>query len=63
MAAWRASLRLLLANVRTLLVAVGFGALYVGVSEFSRPAANIVAGLILMSLGVMPYVVRSKKGG
>lgn len=43
-------------NVNALAFIVGFAALYVGVSGFSRPAANIVAGVLIMVIAVRPYL-------
>jgi hypothetical protein len=52
--------RLLENNVQTLIFAVGFGLFYAGMSGFSRPAANVTAGALFMTIAVWPYV--SRKG-
>lgn len=49
-------------NVSTILFAAGFVAMYAGVAGYSRPAANIVAGVVLMGLGVLPYLLRARRG-
>lgn len=48
-------------NVNGLVVLGGAGWLYHGLAGFSRPAANIVAGVVLMAIGACPYVVRLRK--
>lgn len=47
---------LVLENARGLLVAAGGCWLYVGIAGFSRPAANVAAGLLLIAIGAYPYV-------
>ena len=44
-------------NGRLCLVLGGAGWLYIGIAGWSRPAANVVAGLMLMTLGMFPYVM------
>lgn len=48
----------------TIVFGAGFGWLYAGVAGFSRPAANMTAGLILIAIAVWPYwrLSRQRKG-
>jgi hypothetical protein len=52
-------LTLVLENVNGLAVLGGAIWLYVGVAGFSRPAADIVAGVLLLTVGVVPYLRRA----
>ena len=49
----------LLENLNGLLVLVGAGWLYYGLAGFSAPAANVVAGGLVMTLGAFPYLRRT----
>lgn len=53
---------LALQNVNGILFAVGLALLIAGVREWSPAAANVVAGVVAMAIGVTPYVLRRKKG-
>lgn len=46
-------------NTRGILVAVGVIWLYHGVAGFSRPAADVAVGVMLIGIGAYPYL-RSK---
>lgn len=50
----------LLENLNGLVVLAGAGWLFVGIAGFSRHAADIVAGVVLMAVGVYPYLRRRK---
>lgn len=50
---------IVLENINGLVVLGGAGWLYCGVRGFSRPAADVVAGVVLMALGAFPYVWRT----
>jgi putative effector of murein hydrolase LrgA (UPF0299 family) len=49
-------LRLLLENLNLIGFAVGLVLLYAGLSAWWVPAANIVAGAVLMAVTVWPYL-------
>lgn len=51
---------LLFANVNALIFAAGFGTFVAGLSAWSRPLAAMVAGGLLMLLGVWPYLQRRR---
>lgn len=48
-------------NLRGLLVGAGGAWLCYGVAGFSRPAAHMLAGALLMSVGVYPYLQPKRK--
>ncbi len=48
----------LLENLNGLTCLAGACWLYGGVAGFSRPAANVVAGALLLTIGAFPYVTR-----
>lgn len=50
----------LLENLNGLVVLLGAAWLFVGIAGFSRHAADIVAGVVLMAVGVYPYLRRRK---
>ena len=50
-----------LENVNGCAFVSGFGLLYLGVRGFSPPAADVVAGVVLMAIGAWPYVLRMRK--
>ncbi len=52
---------LLAENVNGLAVLGGAVWLYVGVHGFSPAAANIVAGVLVMAIGLRPYLQRSRR--
>ena len=45
----------MLEHLNFLAFAAGFATMYWGVAALSRPAANIVAGLLIMALAAAPY--------
>ena len=51
----------MLENVNGCAFVSGFGLLYLGVRGFSPPAADVVAGVVLMAIGAWPYVLRMRK--
>ncbi len=51
----------LLENLNGLAVLGGAAWLYVGLAGVSRHAADIVAGVVVMAIGVYPYVRRTRK--
>lgn len=57
----RQGLGVLRENANGLTVLVGAGWLYVGIHGVSPPAADIVAGVILMALGLRPYLSRARR--
>lgn len=48
-------------NANGLLVLGGAAWCYAGIAGFSRHAADVVAGVLLMAIGVAPYVRRMWK--
>ena len=50
-----------LENLNGLAFLIGAGWLFVGLAGFSRHAADVVAGVVLMAIGVYPYVRRRRK--
>lgn len=52
---------LLLENVNGLAVLGGAGWLCLGIAGYSRPLAHIVAGGLLMAIGLVPYLRRWKR--
>lgn len=50
-----------LENVNGCAFVSGFGLLYVGVRGFSPSAADVVAGVLLMAIGVVPSLLRLRK--
>jgi len=50
----------LLANVNALIFVAGFVVFVAGVSAYSGPLAAVVAGGLLMLMGVWPYLRRGK---
>ncbi len=62
MTAWLTRLRRhVVENANGLAVLVGAGCLYGGVAGFSRPAAAVVIGVLLLAIGLSPYVQRKRK--
>jgi len=57
----RTAIGVVLENVNGLVVLGGAVWLYVGLAGFSRHAADVVAGLTVMAIGVYPYLKRRKK--
>lgn len=51
----------LLENANGLTFVAGAAWLYVGVAGYSTPAANIVAGALVMAIGVGPYLRRKRQ--
>ena len=51
----------LLENVNGLAFVLGACWCYLGLAGVSRPAANIVAGALVMAIGAYPYLKRRKK--
>jgi hypothetical protein len=51
----RRAVALVLEHLNFLAFAAGFATMYWGVAALSRPAANIVAGLLIMALAAAPY--------
>jgi len=51
----------LLENLNGLAVLAGAAWCYVGIAGVSRHAADIVAGVVVMAIGVYPYVRRRRK--
>lgn len=49
-------------NVRGILVVTGAAWLYVGIAGFSRHAADVAAGALLVAIGVFPYLRLKRKG-
>lgn len=54
-----AVLAFLLSNIHTWLFLGGMTVLYQGVSGFSKPAANIVLGVLLIAAAMWPYVKKA----
>jgi hypothetical protein len=50
------ALAFLVENVNFVAFACGFAVLYVGVASLSRPAANVVAGGLVMVIAAWPYL-------
>jgi len=50
-----------LENVNGLAFLGGACWLYIGIAGFSRAAADVVAGVVLMVVGAYPYVQRKRK--
>lgn len=48
-------------NVNGFVVLGGAAWLYLGLSGWSRHAADVVAGLVVMTIGVYPYLRRKRK--
>ncbi len=48
-------------NANGLAVLGGAGCLYLGVAGFSRPAAGVVIGVLLLAIGLAPYLQRKRK--
>lgn len=57
-----AILRELLGNWRAFVFVGGCAVLYAGIAGFSKPAANVAAGLLFMAIGAARYLFRSRKG-
>ena len=58
----RALVAVLAQNLNALVYALGFALLCLGVAGWSVPAAQVVAGLLLMVMAVWPYVRPTRKG-
>ena len=58
----RALLAVLAQNLNALVCALGFALLCLGVAGWSVPAAQVVAGLLLMVMAAWPYVRPTRKG-
>jgi hypothetical protein len=56
----RRAVALVLENVNGLAVLGGACWLYVGIAGWSTHAANIVVGLLLITIGVIPYLRRKR---
>lgn len=52
---------LVLENVNGLTFLAGAGWCYLGLMEFSPRLANVVAGALLMAIGLVPYMRRKRK--
>lgn len=50
-----------LENANGLVVLFGACWLYHGLAGFSQPAANVVAGALVMAIGAVPYLRRLRK--
>lgn len=50
-----------LENLNGLAVLGGAAWCYVGIAGFSRHAADVVAGVVLMAVGAYPYLTRRRK--
>jgi len=48
-------------NANGVVVLLGAVWLYAGIAGFSRHAADVVAGALLILIGVVPYVARLRK--
>ncbi len=59
---WRQIAAFLVENLTAVFFVAGFLTFYLGVAGFSRPAANMAAGVLLMTIAVVPYVRRQRKG-
>ena len=55
------AIALALENVNGLAFLGGSWWLYVGLAGFSRHAADVMAGLLLIAIGAYPYVQRKRK--
>jgi hypothetical protein len=53
-------MRWLLNNINGFLFVVGFALLSAGIAAWSPPAAAVVAGVVLMALGLWPYITIRK---
>lgn len=49
-------LGVLASNLNAVVFLVGFVTAYVGVAQWSAPAANVGAGVVLMGIGAWPYL-------
>lgn len=56
-----AALALLRSQANALVFLAGFVVFYIGIAGFSRSAANIVAGALLMGTAAWPYLSRVKR--
>lgn len=52
----RSILALMLSNANAMTFLAGFGLAYTGIADWSRAAADLAAGLVLMFVGAWPYV-------
>ncbi len=55
------ALALVLENVNGLAFVGGATWVYIGLAGWSPHAADVVAGLLLMAIGVVPYALRLRK--
>ncbi len=53
--------KFVLENVNGFVVLAGVGWLLSGIADVSRPTAKIVAGLLVMAIGMFPYLRRRRK--
>lgn len=57
----KSALVVVVQNARGLVFVAGAAWLYHGVAAFSPPAANVIAGALLMAVGAYPYLRLKRK--